>query len=437
LTTDTIIALATPPGPSAIALLRMSGPQAHAAASQFIKAKLPVRKAVHADFIADGALLDDVVVTAWEKPASYTGEDLIEISCHGNMLIVEKIIAACCAAGARLSQPGEFTQRAFENGKMDLTQAEAVMDVIQAQSERSLAAAHRLRGGALAVQTGSARETLLNNLAHLEAYIDFPDEDIKPEVQDTFRKTVSDLIAGTDRLLATAREGKRLREGLTVVLAGAPNAGKSSLLNRLLNADRAIVSPLPGTTRDTIEAAILLEGIRIRLIDTAGLREGGDEIEQLGMARTRDAVAQADLILQIEDGLAPHGLDVPHATATPVLHVRTRSDLAGFLPGAGLSLSSVTGDGLDRLKQEIVRVLQLDASLAGQEEVAINTRHETALTRARENLERALQQAAAGAPPELVSADLRQALDAYGEIIGHVTNEDMLDRLFKTFCIGK
>lgn len=432
---ETIVALATPPGAAALALIRLSGPQAFAFAARLSGRPLAVRRPVHRVLRdVEGRELDDVVMTGWAAPHSYTGEDVVEISCHGNMRIVEAILRVCGELGARAARPGEFTQRAFLNDRMDLTQAEAVMDLIQAGSERALRAARALQSGVLGRVVEGMRDELLETLAHLEAHIDFPEEGIDPETGRALARRIEGVIEKVERLLATAPEGRHLRHGFSVVLTGAPNAGKSSLLNALLQRDRAIVSPLPGTTRDTIEETITLAGMTVRLTDTAGLREGGDEVEVLGMARTREAVAAADLVLHLS---APDALSVPPEADAPVIRVAAKCDVFPATESGWLAVSARTGEGLERLQEAIIRHLHLDESATGHEAVAINTRHEALLGEARAGLGRALAGQAAGAPPELVSADLRQALTALGGIVGEVTNEDVLDRLFRSFCIGK
>jgi tRNA modification GTPase len=440
MSSDTIVALATPPGTAALAVIRLSGPRAHAIAAALAgrTAALPIQRAIHATLRdTSGAVLDDVVLTAWQAPRSYTGEDVVEFSCHGNPLIVEAILSACLAHGARSAGPGEFTQRAFLNERIDLTQAEAVMDLIHASSARALQAARRLQSGALGRAVTRLREELLQTLAHLEAYIDFPEEDISPDTGHAITRRIDHLQEGIQALLATAPEGRRLREGYTVVLTGAPNAGKSSLLNALLQRDRAIVSPLPGTTRDTIEEAITLAGMTVRLIDTAGLRDPSDPLESLGIARTRQALATADLILHLADPAAP---TPPEPATAPILKVWTKADLhPTFIPdpSSSLCVSSLTGAGLEALKDAIIQTLKLNESSLGHESAAINTRHEALLRQALEALERARAAHTASGPPEFTSADLRHALDALGQIVGEATNEDILDRLFRSFCIGK
>jgi len=436
---ETIVALSTPPGPSALALLRMSGPQAHAIAREHVRNSIAPGRSFYSPFRSSGEVIDDVVVTCWAAPASYTGEDLIEISCHGNMLIAEKILQALLLSGARPAGPGEFTQRAFLNGKMDLTQAEAVMDLIQARSDRALRAARALQEGRLGQKLSTQRENLLQILSHLEAYIDFPDEDISPEVGAEMLRQMEAVRTAFQQLLDSGREGRLLRSGLTVVLAGPPNAGKSSLLNALLERDRAIVSPVAGTTRDTIEEEIFLEGICVRLVDSAGWWESPDEVEKLGLERTRRALERADLILQLVDGseagTAP--TDLPLPPGVPVLVCRTKADLPEKNPREGLALSALTGQGLPELKLKIVQLMKLRETSTSLDAVAVNLRHETLLREAASGMERALVRAREQAPPELTSADLRQTLAAIGNLVGQVSNEDILDRLFKNFCIGK
>ncbi|MDX6766524.1 MAG: tRNA uridine-5-carboxymethylaminomethyl(34) synthesis GTPase MnmE [Candidatus Methylacidiphilales bacterium] len=441
--TDTIVALATPPGRSALALIRLSGPQAlELAATLAAPRPLPPRRAVHAVLKLDGKMLDDAVVTCWPGPGSYTGEDTAEICCHGNPLIVESLMEACCRLGARVARGGEFTERAFLNGRMDLTQAEAVMDLIQAGSERALRAARALQDGHLGKSVRAMVEELLQLLAHLEAHIDFPEEDIDPQTGAAFLQGIDNLSAHLESLLETAPEGRHLREGFQVVLCGAPNAGKSSLLNALLQRDRAIVSPVPGTTRDTIEETITLGGMCVRLVDTAGLRPDADAVEQLGIARTHEALAAADLVLHLVDPLDPQPQPqtqlLEDTGSAPVLHLRSKCDLhPGPLPEEWLAVSAKTGHGLDALRQRIASHLRMDETSGGLDALAINSRHEALLARARDALLAAREGQSTGRPPELVSSDLRLALQSLSEITGRVTNEHILDRLFKNFCIGK
>ncbi|NJK92416.1 MAG: tRNA uridine-5-carboxymethylaminomethyl(34) synthesis GTPase MnmE [Blastochloris sp.] len=438
---DTIIALATPPGSSALALLRLSGPLSHVIVSELAGRSLNSGPAHYVKLRHEQEILDDVILTLWSRPRSFTGEDVAEISCHGNMLIVQTLIQAATQRGARPARPGEFSQRAFLNGKMDLTQAESVIDLIHARSERALRAARAMQEGLLGQQLETARETLLQMLSHLEAYIDFPEEDISPDVGQNFITQMEATRQLLSRLLLGAREGRLLREGVSVALIGQPNAGKSSLMNALLERDRSIVSARPGTTRDTVEEVLMLEGIQVRLIDTAGLREAEDEVEQLGLARTSRAMATADLLLWVSDGSrVEEALDPAlFPPGTPVLRCYNKADLplAQARTKDALAVSSVTGQGLAELRQALIKTLQLNQQAASLDAVAINARHQSLLTQADLALSEALELQHRAAAPELVSSHLRQALHALGELIGQVSNEDILDRLFQNFCLGK
>ena len=436
---DTIAACASPPGVSALALIRISGPKAPAIVANLMGQPLPPRQPLARRLRLEKQVLDEAVVTFWPGPRSYTGEDLVEVSCHGNPLVVETILQTLQKQGARMARPGEFTERAFLHGRIDLTQAEAVLDVLHAGSERALLAAQRALAGQLKDRLMEIRSGLLDLLARIEAFIDFPEEDIQPEVGEGFRKDVSRLLQGISSLLSTAPLGQRLRSGYRLVLMGPPNVGKSSLLNALLGTDRAIVSPVPGTTRDTVEESIVLAGFPVRLIDTAGLRPANDPVEQAGIQRTRTAAEQADLILGLVDRTRPtdpcesewarfHG---------KLLKILTKSDLPGAYAGEGHAVSAKTGEGLDSLRRAVAQKLAGNLLSPGAEEIAVNARHAEGLQRATEALATASSSLASRAAPELVASDLRLALQALESILGVGTSEDVLDRLFAQFCIGK
>jgi tRNA modification GTPase len=436
---DTITACATPPGVSALALIRLSGPHALEITQKLTGRDLPPRDPLPLRLQLQNQDLDETVVTFWPNPKSYTGEDLIEISCHGNPLIVETLLQTICKLGARIARPGEFTERAFLHGRIDLTRAEAVLDVLHARSERALLAAQRALAGKLSDHLMVDRERLLNLLARIEAWIDFPDEDIQPEVGDGFRSEVNDLLKSSAQLLSTAPLGHRLRSGYRLVLAGPPNVGKSSLLNTLLGNNRAIVSPTPGTTRDTVEESIVLAGFPVRLIDTAGLRPSTDPVELEGMARTRAAMDSADLVLALIDRtqLVDPCRQEWDRLGDKFLKVLTKADRPQVSKEDGLLVSSQTGAGLDELRKTITHRLTGNVTAPGSDEIAINARHEDALRRASEAFANALASLSAKSAPELVAADLRQALQALESILGGGTSEDVLDRLFAQFCIGK
>ena len=436
---DTIAACATPPGTSALALIRLSGPTSIPIAEKLSGKQLPPRSPLPTPLRLQETLLDEVVITTWPNPKSYTGEDLVEISCHGNPLIVQSILQAICTLGARPARPGEFTERAFLNGRMDLTKAEAVLDVLHARSDRALRAGQRALAGQLSDRLMADRETLLQLLARIEAWIDFPDEDIQPEVGAGFLADIKALLKSTASLLSTAPIGYRLRSGYRLVLAGPPNAGKSSLLNSLLGMDRALVSPIPGTTRDTVEESMILAGFPVRLIDTAGLRASQDPVELEGMARTRTAMQNADLVLALIDSTQP---DDPCAKEwgpiiNKVIPIVTKTDLPTKQSPKGIRVSAKTGDGLDALRSQITQRLTADLGAPGADEIAITSRHEDALRKTTEALACASASLIAKSAPELVASDLRLALHSLESILGVGTSEDVLDRLFAQFCIGK
>jgi tRNA modification GTPase len=447
---DTIAALATPAGTSAIALLRASGPDAARLAHEILGHTPPPRFAHHTDYRDHGGtLLDDVLVTFFLGPNSYTGEDSLELSCHGNPLIAQKILEDLFARGCRPAEPGEFTKRAFLNGRIDLSQAEAVMDLISARSDRALAAANRQLRGALGREMGALVDRLLNVIARVEAYIDFPEEDLPPEDRDGVDRELAAIVANTDRLLATSHYGALLRDGIKTVIVGSPNVGKSSLLNRLVGRERALVSPEPGTTRDFIEDRILVGPHCLRIIDTAGLNPTPAPLEKQGMDKTMECLAEADLVLLVLDGSAP-AAPIPPELNTPNVRdksiiVLNKSDLInGSAPADKVSkpiptllVSALTGAGIDLLTAAIVR--QIDRFREGSDDdfVAINARHATSLQSAKHYLAEAQKKILTSSPIELLASDLRAILAAFGDITGHVDNEAMLDRLFATFCIGK
>ena len=442
---DTIIALATPPGRSAIALIRVSGPETLKVITPILPLVKPLipRRTTLVNLILNGEKLDQTLLTFFPEPHSYTGENVIEISCHGNPLIIHNIIQALLQQGARLARPGEFTQRAFLNGRMDLTQAEGVMEIISAQSDLALKSAFASQEGQLRRRIETLRRNLIEMLAHLEAYIDFPDEDLAPK---TSQKLHSDLVREKEAiqtLMATSESGRIIREGIRTVLIGLPNAGKSSLLNALVEKERAIVTEIPGTTRDTIEEWIQINGLPFHLIDTAGIRETQEKIELEGIRRSRQALEGAEIVLHLIDLSQPWSEENNQLTtiydANRVILVGNKSDLPEdpSLPSKKLSLikvSSKTGSGLSALKGEL---LQKAGTAQLETTVTINLRHKDCLMRSLPPLQQAIEGLEKQLPPELISIELREALAALTEIVGITSNEDILDQLFKTFCLGK
>src|SRR5216117_3431985 len=373
-------------------------------------------------------------------PASYTGEDLVEISCHGGMLVSAHVLEACLRAGARAARPGEFTERAFLNGKMDLTQAEAVIDLIRAKTDLALRSAAEQLEGRLGEKIGRIRGEFISLLAHINASIDFPEEGITPDEGEKLLVRLDSVGEEIAALLATADKGRVLREGVRVVIYGATNAGKSSLLNRLLGYDRVIVSDTHGTTRDTIEEIVNLEGVQIRLLDTAGLRASESELEREGIARTEKSLQLADLRLHIADCSAPKPAHFNgQADDLNEIVVSNKNDLpedADWKNFGALRISCLTGEGLPQLQKEILTRIR-QQNLRPESAIAINTRHRDCLRRALESCDRARTALREGLSPEYVAVDLDQALRALGEVIGLVDVEQILDSLFSQFCVGK
>ena len=451
---DTIAAISTPPGEGAIALVRISGANAIQTADKIFRGKeQPSKFASHVQhlgeiFSAENRLIDQALVSVHRAPASYTGEDLVEISCHGGTLVSAKVLEACLRAGARAARPGEFTERAFLNGKMDLTQAEAVIDLIRARTDLALRSATEQLEGRLGDQIRKIRDELIALLAHINASIDFPEEGIEPDEDETLCARLDAVRDEIAVLLATADQGRVLREGVRVVIYGATNAGKSSLLNRLLGYDRVIVSDTHGTTRDTIEETVNLEGVPIRLLDTAGLRASESELERTGIERTQKSLQLADLRLHIADRNSPKPAhfnsrklsEFNGATSDPnEIVILNKSDLPEDKDWKGfpaLRISCVTEDGLPQLKEEILARIR-QQNLRPESAIAINTRHRDCLRRALESSDRARTALGDGLSGEYVTVDLDQALRAVGEVIGVVDVEQILDSVFSQFCIGK
>ncbi len=438
--TDTIAAVATPPGTGAIAVIRMSGPRATEVLRTCTGRELQPRRATLVRVKdRDGLVVDDVVATYFAAPASYTGEEVVELSCHGGMLVTRRVLECLLACGARPAEPGEFSRRAFENGKMDLTQAEAVMDVISAGSDLALRAAHNQLHGVISSRVAAAVDRLISVAAHVEAYIDFPEEDIAPDTTQQLVDGVDSVMAELRALLATADEGRLLREGVRTAIVGPPNVGKSSLLNLLLGYERAIVSATAGTTRDTIEESVTLGGLRLRLIDTAGLHESTDAIELAGMERSRQAGAEADLVLEVADSTCPPARPELGENGAAHLLLLNKCDLPEHPAWKGQSairISCRSGQGVDELSAAI-EALFLQQHSDIDHFAAINTRHRYALQQALDFLAAARQGLIAEQSPEFTDVDLRAALDALGSISGRVDTEDILTRVFATFCLGK
>jgi tRNA modification GTPase len=458
-TTDTIVAIATPPGRGGIGVVRVSGPAACAIASQLVTVvgELEPRRATLTKVKQSGRdAFDHVIVTFFPAPHSYTGDDVVEMSAHGSPVVLRGIVDAAMAHGARLAEPGEFTLRAFLNGRMDLMQAEAVADLIDAATPLQARAAFDQLEGTLTRTIGEIDAQLFDLVAKLEASVDFPDEGYHFVEPRDVACAIDRLLARTSALLADARRGRLIREGLQVAIVGRPNVGKSSLFNALVGAPRAIVSDTPGTTRDLVTETIDLDGLRVTLVDTAGLRETADAVEAEGVSRSARAQAVADLVLTVvdEESAAAEAASAlsaspassgsgrgsgPGAVAVKHFTVQTKSDLAGVrAAGAALYVSAKTGEGLDALRRAIARALDVDLQRDRPE--ITNVRHAALVERAHDALERARAAiAAAGAPmpEEFVLADLQEARAAFEEITGRRTSDDLLAHIFSRFCVGK
>lgn len=446
---DNIVAPATPTGVSALALVRVSGGAVAELARALFGATPPPRMAQHADYRdRAGVLVDSVLFTFFAGPHSYTGQDTLEISCHGNPLIVRRVLADLGARGCRMAEAGEFTRRAFLNGRMELSQAEAVMDLIHARSERALAAANQQLRGSLGRRMEGLTKGLVAALAQVEAYIDFPEEDLPAEDLEQLKRALTDLLRGTSQLLATGAYGELLREGIRTVIIGAPNAGKSSLLNCLAGKERALVSPEPGTTRDYLEEFVQVGPHVLRLVDTAGLNPAPSPLEQRGMEKTFEQAETADLFLWVVDASAPLpslparlGEIMRQKQAIIVLNKSDLLESEAMVVRSPEFCSAITSalkeTGIDQLRGQIVTCAEAYRQEVGEEIVVVNARHAAALEEAATGLDRAMASLTEGHGSELVASDLRVALEAFGRISGKVDNEKVLDQLFQSFCIGK
>jgi tRNA modification GTPase len=443
---DTIAAISTPAGEGALAIVRVSGANAIEVADKIFRGSAkPSQMAPHTQHFGrligpDSVVIDQVVISVHPTPASYTGDNLVEISCHGGTLVSARVLETCLRNGARAARPGEFTERAFLNGKMDLTQAEAVIDLIRAKTDLALRSATEQLEGSLGDKIRGIRDDLIRLVSHIEASIDFPEEGITPDTEEEIAGRLDSAREKMSNLLGTAEQGRILREGVRAVIYGNTNAGKSSLLNRLLGYDRVIVSESHGTTRDTIEEVINLRGVPVRLLDTAGLRSSDNEVEREGIARAERSLRSADLRLHIADRNAPRPFDFDNPFGNGVeIVILNKSDLPEHADWEGieaLRVSCLTGAGLPELEEEIL-VRITSENLHSENTLAINVRHRDCLRRAMEAADRARQTLSQELAPEYVAVDLKAALHALGEIIGAVDVEEILDSVFSQFCIGK
>ena len=449
---DTIAAIATPIGEGALAVIRLSGENALTIAaecfkpignSSFSPTKADTHTLHYGKIVSGEREIDEVLISVMLAPRTFTRENVVEITCHGGMVASRSVLQAVLSAGARSAEPGEFTRRAFINGRIDLAQAEAVSDVIQAHTDLALAAANEQLGGKLSQRINHLRDELMHTLAHIEAHIDFPDENISPNSMTQLKGRLDAALAFIDELLATADEGRILRRGIRAVIVGRPNSGKSSLLNQLLGHDRAIVATTAGTTRDTIEETANIRGIPVVFIDTAGLREATNEVEAEGIRRSHDSISRAELILHVID--ASEALTEEDRLYLEQFAIRKRVIIANKMDLSRIlefeeecvETSATQGIGIEALKDAIRDKVWSGEIQADMLPAMINARHQDALVRAQEGVKQSLHTLGPDAPLELVAADLRIATNAVGEVVGKTSTEDLLDSIFSQFCIGK
>lgn len=460
LPSDTIAAIATPHGEGGIGIVRVSGSLAISIACKIFK---PPQHASPVDFpshtlnyghIVDpikGNVVDEVMLGIMRAPKSYTAEDVVEFNCHGGSSTLTAVLDLTLQAGARLAEPGEFTRRAFLNGRIDLAQAEAVVDLIRSKTDLARQIAVDGLTGRLSREVNSLNDRLANLLAEVEASIDFPEEELDFLDLATMRRTAQAIQDELEQLIATASDGKIVRDGINIAILGKPNVGKSSLLNRLLKSTRAIVTEIPGTTRDTIEETLNLRGIPVNLTDTAGIRETEDIVEQQGVERSKSFLDRAAIILMVFDAseqLTELDIEllreVSSRNAILVLNkidlpiVTTPKDLQLYAPEKTVAQTSMLhGSGIEKLKSAVLEYVIGGDFVLGDSPIVTNVRHDDALRRAQTSLSHATESLDAKMPPECIAVDLRSSLDAIGEIVGKTTTEDILDRIFSQFCIGK
>lgn len=455
---DTIAAIATPWGEGGIAIVRLSGPQAIEIAERIFRGKRKNPRSMSTYTMAYGYVVDpstgeevdEVIVSLMRAPYSYTKEDVVEINCHGGTLVASKVLELVLAAGARLAEPGEFTRRAFLNGRIDLTQAEAVLEIVRAKSEEAVKIANRKLRGEFGKRLSSLRERLLNLLSWVEASLDFPEEDVPLISPEDVEKGVKEVLTSLDRIISSTRAGFIYREGVRVVICGKPNVGKSSLLNALLQEARAIVTSIPGTTRDLIEEVLNIKGVPIRLVDTAGIRRAKDEVEREGVSRSLSQIENADLVLLVLDASLPLEEEdisvIERVREKRVIVVYNKKDLPrqinpedvrSLLPSRReVWISALYEEGIDELKEEILKEVQTGIDLSGEVWMT-SLRNIELLEKVRSSLRDSLESLRSGLPYDVVSIGIQEALRSIGAITGEEWTEELLDIIFSQFCIGK
>jgi len=456
---ETIAAISTPFGESGIGIVRISGSSAEPIARKLFKPKKDQSYFIPHHFhygeiidIQSGKVVDEVLIVLMKSPKTYTREDIVEIHCHGGYFVLQKVLELVLKEGAQMALPGEFTKRAFLNGRIDLTQAEAVIDLIRAKTQTSLEIANQQLSGWLYREMAELKARLIEHLALIEAHIDFPEEEIEPIALDEMKQDLKGMIQKIREWISSYEEGKIFREGISCAIIGKTNVGKSSLLNVLLKEERAIVTPIPGTTRDVIEEVLNIYGIPVRLMDTAGLRKPVDSIEQEGVRRAKERVADSDFVLWMLDG--SRALDDDDKEIFEEIKGKKKvvavnkndlpleislEDVKRLLPEDPIiSISALKNTGIDDLKQAIyTSLVHRDVRSTPEHLIVANIRHKTALTRARDNLSNAMKGLEEGTPLEFIAFEIRSALEALGELVGETATEDILNRIFEQFCIGK
>jgi tRNA modification GTPase len=434
---DTIVAPATPLARSALAIVRIDGPDSSTLLERLTSALPPVRIATLAHLRHDGELLDECIAIRYEAPHSFTGNDLVELTLHGNPLLVSRVIEACMALGARMAEPGEFSERAVLNGKIDLVQAESVADLINARTALQAKLSLSNLEGALSNHAAAVRQTLLEVISRLEAALDFSEEGYEFITRTDAASRIRAALEHVASLADTYRRGRATTAGLNAVILGRPNAGKSTLLNRLVGSERAIVTPIPGTTRDIVRETIEIGGLPVTLADTAGLRESADIVEGIGVERAREAARSADIVLYLVDaaeGLTELDTSEHKALYNGMLLVYTKSDLAEP-PSGALAISAVTGRGMDELLSRLDELVR--ERFAPPEGALVNERQRAAVADCEAALHEALSSLEAGLDEQMIVVDLYRAANALGSLTGVITREDVLTEIFGKFCIGK
>ncbi|RED52693.1 tRNA uridine-5-carboxymethylaminomethyl(34) synthesis GTPase MnmE [Cohnella lupini] len=455
---DTIAAIATALGEGSIAVVRLSGADAINTAAKVFKSKQDLREVashtVQYGWIVDphnDNVLDEVLVTVMKGPRSFTAEDVVEISTHGGIVAVKSVLELVLRYGARIAEPGEFTKRAFLNGRIDLAQAEAVIDLIRSKSDRAFQVARKQADGALSKQIIPMRQELIELLAHVEVNIDYPEHDVEDLTSDYIRGTCSKILKQVNELLLKSNEGKILREGIVTVIAGRPNAGKSSLLNALARDNKAIVTDIPGTTRDIVEESVSLSGIPLRLMDTAGIRETSDKVEQIGVERSHDALIDADLILLVLNHHEPLHEDdrklLKQLKDRSTIIVVNKIDLPGSLEIDEVRhdyneerivyLSAKDGNGIDELEKSVSGLFFSGAVDSGDITYVSNARHIALLHTTKKSLEDAVAATYESVPIDLIQIDITASWESLGEILGDAAGDSLLDQIFSQFCLGK